>query len=142
MIAKKPTSATIKNTIIKTLNEHKASDITALNVKSLTDIATYMIIATANSTTHVKTLTEKTREKLAKMHLKPIGIEGAETQEWMLVDLGDVIVHIMLDPIRKFYDLEKLWAVTKKIKKKSKDKKPRKQPKSNVKKPKPRRKTY
>lgn len=115
----KITSAKIKKTIVDTLKDHKAIDILALNIKTITDIADYMIVCTANSTVHAKTLIEKTREKLAAVHIKPIGIEGEDVREWMLIDFGDVIVHVMLENIRKFYALEKLWDVTKaKIKKK------------------------
>lgn len=109
----KITAAKIKKTIIDTLKDHKAIDVLALNIKAITDIADYMIVCTANSTIHVKTLVEKVREKLATIHIKPIGIEGEGVREWMLIDFGDVIVHVMLEPIRKFYKLEKLWDVTK-----------------------------
>lgn len=105
----KYTTAKTKTIITKVLKDHKAIDVVSLNIKPLTDIADYMIIATANSTTHAKTLSEKICEKLLTVHRKPIGIEGADTREWMLVDFGDIIVNIMLAPIRKFYALEKLW---------------------------------
>jgi len=115
---KNTTSAQMKKIIVDTLKDYKAVDVLALNIKTITDIADYMIIGTANSTVHVKTLIEKTREKLASINIKPIGIEGAEAREWMLIDFGDVIVHIMLENIRNFYALEKLWNISKtKIKK-------------------------
>lgn len=110
---KKLTAAGLKNIIVKTLKEHKGIDILALNIKKITDIADYMIICTANSTTHAKALTEKLCEKTALENIKPIGIEGDNTREWMLLDYSYVIVHIMLDPIRKYYDLEKLWGLKK-----------------------------
>ena len=109
--------ANIKKIIVATLKEHKAIGILALNIKKLTDIADYMIIGTANSSTHVKTLIEKTCGKLAPMHIKPIGIEGADTREWMLADFGNIIVHIMIERVRKFYNLEKLWGIPKTAKK-------------------------
>ena len=109
----KLTSAGLKNAIIKVLKDNKAIDIIALDIKKLTDIADYMIICTANSTTHVKTLTEKTREKLATLPIKPVGVEGENTREWMLTDFGNVIVQIMLGQVRKFYNLEKLWGSNK-----------------------------
>jgi len=105
----KITSAGLKNIITKTLKNHKAINVLALNVKKLTDMTDYMVICTANSTTHVKTLIEKTRAQLALEHIKPIGIEGENTREWMLVDFGNVVVHVMLEPIREFYSLETLW---------------------------------
>ncbi|EKE01348.1 MAG: hypothetical protein ACD_21C00156G0015 [uncultured bacterium] len=107
------TAAGLKNIIVKTLKDHKAINVLALDIKKLTDMADYMIICTANSTTHVKTLIEKTREQLALAHIKPIGIEGENTREWMLADFGNVIVHVMLGPIREFYSLENLWGLNK-----------------------------
>ena len=106
---KKITSVALKNIISKTLKNHKAIDIVALDIKELSDMADYMVICTANSPTHTKTLVEKLRRQLALAQIKPIGIEGENTCEWMLADFGDVIAHIMLEPIREFYSLEKLW---------------------------------
>ncbi len=105
------TSAQIKKMIVDTLKEHKALNISALNIKTITDIADYMVVCTANSTVHVKTLIEKIREKIATVQIKPIGVEGEEVREWMLIDFGDVIVHVMLETVRKFYALEKLWDI-------------------------------
>lgn len=137
---KKLSSAEIKKTIISILKEHKATSVLALNIKKLTDIADYMIIATANSTVHAKALADKIREKTTALHPRPLGIEGGNSNEWTLVDFGDIIVHIMLDRIRQFYSLEKLWQVKKEPQKTSpiKQKKPnakktKRQPKRNQK---------
>lgn len=113
----KPTVAAVKKMIVDSLKEHKAIDVQALNIKKLTDIADYMIICTANSTTHVKTLIDKTCEVMRTLHTKPIGIEGEDSREWMLVDFGNIIVHVMLDDTRKFYDLERLWGISKVVRK-------------------------
>ena len=86
---KKITSAGLKNTVTKTLKDNKAIDVIALNVKKLTDIADYMIICTANSTTHAKTLFEKTREQLALVNIKPIGIEGENSYFIFILDRFD-----------------------------------------------------
>lgn len=110
---KKITSAGLKDIINKTLKHNKAIDIAAINIKKLTDISDYMIICTANSTTHVKTLIEKLCQQLAIGHIKPIGIEGEGNREWMLVDFGNIIVHVMLKSIREYYNLEKLWGLAK-----------------------------
>jgi len=114
---KKLTAAGIKNLVVKTLKEHKANDVVALNIKELTDIADYMVICTANSTTHVKALIENTKKELAHADIAPLGIEGEDTREWMLIDFGYVIVHVMLESVRDFYDLEKLWGFAQKTKK-------------------------
>lgn len=116
---KKLTPATLKNAVIKTLKNHKAIAITAINVKKLTDITDYIIICTANSTIHSKTLIEKVCQQLALLHIKPLGIEGEESREWMLADFGDVIVHIMLECTREFYNLEKLWSFNNKTRNKN-----------------------
>ena len=107
------TPAKIKDAVVKTLKEYKAIDIKALNIKHLTDIADYMIITTANSTVHAKTLSDKAMKELRSLKIRAIGSEGEKSKEWMLVDFGDVILHIMLGPTRELYDLEKLWDITK-----------------------------
>ena len=112
-MSKQPTPAALKTTIVKVLKDNKAIDVTALNIKKLTDIADYMVICTANSTTHAKTLIEKGREKLAEINIRPLSIEGADTREWMIADFNDVVVHVMLEPVREFYALEKLWGLNK-----------------------------
>jgi ribosome-associated protein len=117
---KKLTAAGIKNLVVKTLKDHKATNVIALNIKGLTDIADYMVIGTANSTTHVKTLVKKTQEQLAHTHITPLGVEGEDNREWMLLDFGDVVTHVMLESVREFYNLEKLWGFNQKTKKHSK----------------------
>lgn len=109
----KLTPAEIKKVAVATLKEHKAIDVQALNLKKLTDIADYMIVCTGNSTVHVKTLIDKVCDALRALHVKPIGVEGEDTREWMLADFGNIIVHVMLEDTRKFYELEELWGVKK-----------------------------
>ena len=106
------TPAKMKNLLVKILKEHQALEVRALKVAKLTDLTDYLIIATANSAAHARALLEKSREALAEVKLKPLGIEGEETKEWILVDFGSVIVHLMLKSIREFYSLEKLWDLT------------------------------
>jgi ribosome-associated protein len=110
-MTKKITAAQIKNMITAVLKEHQAIELSVFNIKPLTDIADYMIICTANSTVHAKTLIEKVRNELGQVPIKPIGTEGDDARQWMLIDFGEVITHVMLDPIRKFYKLEKLWDI-------------------------------
>lgn len=114
----KLTPAEIKKVVVAILKEHKAIDVQALNITKLTDIADYMIICTANSTVHVKTLIDKVCDDLRALHIRPIGVEGEDTREWMLADFGHIIVHVMLEDIRNFYELEKLWGI-KKVERKS-----------------------
>jgi len=93
----------------KLLHDKKAQDITILELKDLTIITDYFVICSAESTTQVKALTEYLEETMELEGYKPYGIEGFSYAHWVLMDYGDVIVHIFLEETRKFYDLERLW---------------------------------
>lgn len=105
------TTLNTKKIIIDILNEHQAIDITAIDIKKHTDIADYMIICSGNASTHVKALADHVVMGLKAKKISIIGVEGKETREWILIDTGDIIVHIMLPTIREFYSLEKLWGL-------------------------------
>jgi ribosome-associated protein len=112
MTTKQPKTLTaIKKLLVDTLEDHKAQSIITIDTRKLTDVADYLIIASGNSTTHVKALADKIREALRLHHIKLLGSEGEETREWVLIDIGHVIVHIMLPKTREFYSLEKLWQI-------------------------------
>ncbi len=102
----------LKDITINALEDMKAKDIVILDVKPLTSVADLMIVASGTSNRHVKSIADNVREKVKDAGLKPLGIEGEEAAEWVLVDLGDIIVHIMLPDTRRFYDLEKLWSMS------------------------------
>jgi ribosome-associated protein len=91
------------------LDEVKARDVRVIDVRKLTTLADYMIIATGTSDRHVRSLAERVVEQAASAGCKPLGVEGQEAGEWILVDLQDVIVHVMLGKIRDLYKLENLW---------------------------------
>lgn len=95
--------------VIDALEELKAQNITELDVRDVTSMADYMVIASGTSNRHVKALADNVVEVAKKAEHPPIGTEGEDTGEWILVDLGDVIVHLMLPATREFYDLERLW---------------------------------
>ena len=103
---------TLKDIVIDALDDMKAKDIVTLDVKPLTSVADLMIVASGTSNRHVKSIAENVREKVKNNGLQPLGIEGEDVAEWVLVDLGDIIVHIMLPDTRRFYDLEKLWSMS------------------------------
>jgi ribosome-associated protein len=94
------------------LDEMKAVNVKVLAVKKLTDITDTMIIASGNSDRHVRSIADRVVEFAKKAGFRPMGVEGERDGEWVLVDLQDVIVHIMLPKVREFYRLESLWDVS------------------------------
>ncbi len=96
--------------IIETLEDNKATNILTLDVRNLTTVTDYMIIASGTSSKQVTAIAEKLIEKAKKNKVPPYGSEGKQYGEWVLVDLGDIIVHIMHPATRAYYQLEKLWS--------------------------------
>jgi ribosome-associated protein len=103
------TSKQLVNLAVKTLEDGKAENIQTLDVRKLTTMADYMVIATGRSSRQVKALAEHVAEAARQIKHRPLGIEGEQAAEWVLVDLADVIVHVMQAEAREFYQLEKLW---------------------------------
>ncbi|MET0533231.1 MAG: ribosome silencing factor [Steroidobacter sp.] len=115
--AKSTTPAVVKQgevvqVVENALDEMKAVNIKVLAVKKLTDITDTMIIASGNSDRHVRSIADRVVEFAKKAGFRPMGVEGERDGEWVLVDLQDVIVHIMLPKVREFYRLESLWDVS------------------------------
>jgi ribosome-associated protein len=94
------------------LDEMKAVNVRVLDVHKLTDIADTMVIASGNSDRHVRSIADRIVEHAKKAGFRPMGVEGERDGEWVLVDLQDIIVHIMLPRVREFYRLESLWDVS------------------------------
>ena len=99
----------LKRVVIDALDDLKAINTVTLDVSQLTDVMDYMIIASGSSSRHVKSLATNVSVEAKKRGLAPLGIEGGDVGEWVLVDFGDVVVHVMLPATRDFYDLERLW---------------------------------
>ncbi|WP_422911845.1 ribosome silencing factor [Pseudomonas sp. MAC6] len=91
------------------LEEIKAQDITVIDVRGKTSITDFMLIASGTSSRHVKSLVDNVLEKAKEQGVRPLGSEGLDSGEWALLDLGDIVVHVMLPTARQFYDLERLW---------------------------------
>lgn len=94
---------------IAALEDMKAQDIISLDVREKTSVTDIMVIASGTSSRHVKSLADNVLEKVKQQGVRPLGSEGLEGGEWALLDLGDVVVHVMLPTTREFYDLERLW---------------------------------
>ena len=90
----------------------KAKEIIEIDVSGISNVADAIVIASGTSTRHVKSLADNVAEEARKAGFRPIGVEGERDAEWILIDLGFVVVHVMLPTARKFYDLESLWRAT------------------------------
>ncbi len=97
--------------IVSSLEDLKALNITLLDVRDRSSITDYMVIASGTSNRHVRSLADKVVERVKAAGIQPLGVEGKGESGWVLVDLVDVVVHIMHPKEREFYSLEKLWAV-------------------------------
>ncbi len=100
----------LRDLAVEALEDRKGEDIQVLDVQRLTTISDYMIVVSGGSDRQVRALADSVVEKAKEAGVRPLGVEGEERGEWVLVDLGDVIVHAMQRPTRLFYQLEKLWS--------------------------------
>jgi ribosome-associated protein len=91
------------------LEDAKALDVTVLDVQKISDFTDYMVIATGTSTRHVTSVADKVIDALRAKGVRPSGVEGMEVGEWVLIDFGGTVVHVMRQQARDFYNLEKLW---------------------------------
>ena len=105
-------NAQILTEITALLDDKKAEASVVLNVHDLTSVADYMVIATGASTTHIRALASLLPAELKKTGIEVLGVEGQENAEWVLIDLGSILVHLMLASTRNYYELEKLWSVS------------------------------
>jgi ribosome-associated protein len=99
----------LQKAVITALQDIKAVDIKACDVKHLTSMFDRVVIATANSARQAKSLARSVHDKARELGVRVYGLEGDDTGEWVLVDLGDIVVHIMLPAVRAHYNLEELW---------------------------------
>ncbi|MDX1734373.1 MAG: ribosome silencing factor [Halioglobus sp.] len=95
--------------VVAALDDLKAVNTVVVDVRELTDVMDCLVIASGTSNRHVRSLAENVSMEAKKNGMRPLGIEGEDAGDWVLVDFGDVVVHVMLPATRDFYDLERLW---------------------------------
>ncbi len=100
----------VRDAAIAGLEEAKAQDIKVMDVRGLTDVTDFMILATGTSSRHVNSIADRLVDYMKEQGHRPLGVEGQDEAQWVLVDLNDAIVHIMQADARVFYDLDKLWS--------------------------------
>ena len=106
------TTDQLQQLVVSSLEDFKANEITMIDVSGQNPLTERLVIASGNSTRHVKSMAENPIVKAKAQGNPPLGVEGQQEGEWVLVDLNDVIVHLMLPQTRAFYNLEKLWEVS------------------------------
>jgi len=102
---------TLSNAILAVLDEHSAQDTIEIDIRGKSSVADYMIVTSGRSNRHVGALADYIQRELKEMGHKDLGVEGLEGLDWVLIDVGDVIVHIFRPEVRVFYNLEKIWSV-------------------------------
>ena len=100
----------IEKKIHKVLSDNKAKDITKINLEKKSSIADFMIICSGTSNRHVISLSNYLMEALKKENLNTLNVEGIRNGDWVLVDAGDIIIHLFRSEVREYYSLEKMWA--------------------------------
>ncbi|MBV1786719.1 ribosome silencing factor [Marinobacterium sp. D7] len=98
------------NLVENALDDMKARDVVKLDVTGKSSVTDYMLVASGTSKRHVMSVAQEVIDKVKEAGLRPVGVEGENVGDWVLVDLGDVIVHVMMPDARSFYDIERLWS--------------------------------
>ena len=107
--AKARPKPTLREVVLAALADMKAVDVRALDVRGLTDITDTMVVASGTSDRHVRSIADRVVQRCKEAGFRPFGVEGERDGEWVLLDLQDVVLHVMLPRVREFYALEKLW---------------------------------
>jgi ribosome-associated protein len=106
-----PSAEALLREVHLAVEDLKAKDVVEIDVRGKTSVCDYLVIASGTSTRHVKSIADEVVKKIKSLDVQPLGVEGEREAEWVLVDLGDVVVHVMLPRVREFYALERLWTV-------------------------------
>ncbi|TGN38184.1 ribosome silencing factor [Marinobacter confluentis] len=99
----------LKELVVNALENIKAQDVSVIDVRDRTSVTDYMVLASGTSNRHVKSLADSVVSEAREQGVRAGNVEGAGVSDWILVDLGDVVVHLMMPATREFYDLERLW---------------------------------
>ena len=99
----------LRDLVVEALTDRRGRDVVVLEVAALTDVTDYMVLVTGTSRRHVRALVDAVHEAAKHRSVRVLGVEGADPGEWVLLDLADVVVHVMQTETRAFYDLERLW---------------------------------
>ena len=110
--AAKAAPPSLKTVVTDALADMKALEVKVLDVRGLTDVADFMVIASGTSDRHVRSVAQRVVERTKEAGFRPHGVEGQQDGDWVLIDLSEMIVHVMLPRVREFYGLEKLWDMT------------------------------
>lgn len=101
----------VRSLVMRALDADKAQDIEMIDLRGLSALADYMVVASGTSSRHVGAMAEKLAERLKALHLHDVRIDGLPNADWVIVDAGDVIIHLFKPEVRSFYNIEKMWAV-------------------------------
>jgi ribosome-associated protein len=105
-------TASLTDDVVKALDDLKGIDIKVIDVTAMTDVTDHMIVVSGTSSRHVKSLANNVVDEMLKLGIKPHGVEGMDQADWVLVDLVDVVVHVMQSQARQFYEIERLWSMS------------------------------
>ena len=108
-VVRKKAQPTLTQVVLDALADMKAVDVKAMDVRGITDITDTMVVASGTSDRHVKSIADRVVQRCKEAGFRPYGVEGERDGEWVLLDLQDVVLHVMLPRVREFYSLEKLW---------------------------------
>ncbi|MGB7739009.1 MAG: ribosome silencing factor [Steroidobacteraceae bacterium] len=108
-LAKAKASPALAQVVLAALEDMKAVNVKAMDVRGITDITDMMVVASGTSDRHVKSIADRVVQRCKEAGYRPLGVEGERDGEWVLLDLNDVVLHVMLPRVREFYALEKLW---------------------------------
>ena len=106
-----PPTETLLETVRAATEELKAKDVVEIDVRGKSSVTDFMVVVSGTSSRHVKSIADEVMKFAKRLDVQPLGVEGEREAEWVLVDLGDVVVHVMLPRVREFYALERLWTV-------------------------------